>query len=185
MFRYGLGMGLLLDNLDGETRQYMLQELDFDLANDNLYFSKWFTDQGKLAYPELCRAAILYGSDVTLANALSAVGIFMSEYAKRTPKGGTTVAAVPYTAPVTFAEGEFNRFYLRGLCARLVAEGKGRVEIYRARLSEKPRTASQALVGTILDPIALLADLRTNTGVDTALGLPPGPNSGLSGKSTN
>lgn len=175
-------MGLTLEDLVDTTRQYMLAEFERDLTRGSLYYSKWFSGQGKRDYPELCRLAILTGSDETLAAALSSPGIFVERYEKSTPKGGTTTAAVPYTAPVTFAEGEFNRFYLRGLCARLIAEGGERIEIYRARASARARTASEALIGSTLDPAELLEDLRANTGVDTALGLPPGPNSGLSGR---
>lgn len=160
----------------------MLAELEHDLENQRLYYSKWFTAEGKLHYPGLCRDAIETGSDETLSASLSAPGTFAETYEKRTPSGGTTTAAVPRTAPATFSEGEFNRFYLRGLCARLIANGAGQVEIYRARESAQPRPSSEALLGSILDPEALLADLRGNLGVDTALGLPPGPNSGLSGR---
>ena len=175
-------MGLALENLDGETRQHMLAEFERDLDDQRLYDSKWFTEEGKRLYPQLCRDAIASGSDETLAAGLSAPGVFAERYERKTPSGGTTSAAVPHTAPVTFSEGEFNRFYLRGLCARLAAEGRGQIEIYRARSSAQPRPASEALIGSILDPVALLADLRASTGVDTALGLPPGPNSGLSGR---
>lgn len=175
-------MGLYLENLNDKTRQHMLAELEYDLENERLYYSKWFTAEGKLRYPDLCRDAIASGSDDTLAASLSAPEIFAERYEKRTPSGGATTAAVPRTAPATFSEGEFNRFYLRGLCAHLLESGGGRLEIYRARESARPRPASEALIGSILDPDTLLADLRGNVGVDTALGLPPGPNSGLSGR---
>lgn len=175
-------MSLSLENLDEETRQHMLAELEYDLANQRLYFSKWFTAEGELQYPRLCRDALGNGTVETLAASLRVPGIFAERYEKRTPSGGTTVAAVPHTAPVTFSEGEFNRFYLRGLCTRLIADGAGQVEIYRARESAKPRPTSEALLGSTLDPEELLADLRGNSRVDTALGLPPGPNSGLSGR---
>jgi hypothetical protein len=38
------------------------------------------------------------------------------------------------------------------------------------------------MIGRRLNAQALLGDLRKHVGVDTALGLPPGPNSGLSGR---
>lgn len=47
------------------------------------------------------------------------------------------------------------------------------------------RSASEAMIGSHIDPHALLEDLRTHQGIDTALGLPPGPNSGLSVKLPN
>jgi len=89
---------------------------------------------------------------------------------------------VASNAPQRLAEGEFNRFFLRGLCLRAIDEGIDEVIVYRARASSSPRSESEALVGTRFDPKVLLNDLRENLGVDTALGLPPGPNSGLSAR---
>jgi len=54
------------------------------------------------------------------------------------------------------------------------------VTIYRARESTSARSASVALIGTTPYAAALLEDLRTHIGMDTALHLPPGPNSGVS-----
>lgn len=174
-------MGLELADLDDTTRQHMLTELEHDLQTNNLYFGKFLTDAGRQQYPSLLREAIESGSDDSLAEALSAPGILVTHHQRRKPSGGFTEAKVPKTAPVTLAEGEFNRFYLRGLCARAMATGQ-KIEIYRARTSSQPRPKSEALIGSQLDPADLLDDLRANTGVDTALGLPPGPNSGLSGR---
>ena len=99
---------------------------------------------------------------------------------RRTPSGGTTNAKVPVTAPDTLAEGEFNRFYCRGVCARAIEEGKPSVHVYRAKQVENPRAESQEKVGAMIDANQLLNDLRTSQGVEPALGIPPGPNSGLS-----
>ena len=175
-------MGLQQEGLDATTRRHMLDEFEYDLERGELYNSQWFSPGGREKYPDLCRTALESGTDETLASSLGAPGTFVLAYEKKKPKGGTTMASVPHTAPVTFAEGEFNRFYLRGLCARIVTEGGGEVEIYRARHSANARSASEALIGSKVDAAALLADLRANVGVDTALGLPQGPNSGLSGR---
>lgn len=96
-------------------------------------------------------------------------------------QGEADEGKVPVTAPWTFAEGEFNRFYLRGLCLRAIDEGKS-IEVYRAKAVVAPRPESTALIGARLNPHTLLADLRIHLAVDTALGLPAGPNSGLSGR---
>ena len=45
-----------------------------------------------------------------------------------------------------------------------------------------PRPESEAKIGKTIAPQSLLDDLRKNIGVEPALGLPPGPNSGLSVK---
>jgi hypothetical protein len=86
------------------------------------------------------------------------------------------------TAAQTMAEGEFNRYYARGVCIRALAEtgSDATVTVYRARESANARSASVALIGTTPSAAALLEDLRTHIGMDTALRLPPGPNSGLS-----
>jgi hypothetical protein len=173
-------MGLELADLDETTRQHMLTELEHDLQTNNLYFGKFLSDAGKKQYPTLLRDAIENGTDDSLAAALDAPGMFLSHHQRKT-KSGVTTAKVPYTANKTLDEGEFNRFYLRGLCARAMATNQ-KIEIYRARASSQPRSESEELIGSQLDPGDLLEDLRTNTGVDTALGLPPRPNSGLSGR---
>jgi hypothetical protein len=77
------------------------------------------------------------------------------------------------------AQGEFNRYYIRGVCRRALEAGILDVEVYRARLVAAPRPDSEALIGRRLDAEQLIADLRTHMGVDTALGLGR-PNSGLS-----
>jgi hypothetical protein len=99
---------------------------------------------------------------------------------RRKPSGGHTIAKVPVTAPLTLAEGEFNRFFARGLCLRATEDGIAELEVYRARESAQPRAESLLLIGTRLNAAALLEDLRASAGVDTAMRLPPGPNSGLS-----
>lgn len=170
-----------LADLDQETRHHMLGELEHDLTTGSLYSGKYLSDEGAQRYPTLLRRAIEGGTDDSLATALAAPGLFLLKYQKRTPSGGYTLASVPNTAPTTLAEGEFNRFYLRGLCQRTIASGMGEVEIYRARASSKPRPESEAIIGRRLDAESLLTDLRANPGVDTALGLSR-PNSGLSGR---
>lgn len=87
---------------------------------------------------------------------------------------------MPFNAAETLGEGEFNRFYSRGLCARAIAEQVSGVRVYRAKDVASPRSASISMVGQVFDPAILLDDLRTHIGVEPALGLPPGPNSGLS-----
>ena len=171
-------MGMNLVNLDDETRKFMLHELEQDIASSKLYISSRLNVAGQSNYAKLLRSAIQNGNDVSLANSLA--GLF-NEYEQRVKlSGGYTTAKVPITAPETLAEGEFNRFYCRGVCRRAIEEGLEEVEVYRAKDVRDPRPQSQALVGSKLKADRLLHDLRTNIGVDTALGVPAGPNSGLS-----
>jgi hypothetical protein len=61
-----------------------------------------------------------------------------------------------------------------------MSEGKTQVRVYRAKHVDNPRPESEAKIGVLVDSQKLLNDLRTNPGVEPALGIPPGPNSGLS-----
>jgi hypothetical protein len=175
-------MGLDFQDLDTRTRELMLSELDRDLANGTLYLSPRLSERGVTDYESLLREAFQTGDDASLAQSLRSSDRISATETRRKPKGGVTTARVPHTAAETLAEGEFNRFYIRALCLRATEEGSGKLEIYRARASAAPRPESMAMDGASIDAAALLADLRAHPGVDTALGLPPGPNSGLSAR---
>lgn len=175
-------MGLDYQDLDAVTRAAMAAEVDRDIATGALYLSPRLTEQGAREWPDLLRAAVTSGTDDGLAQQLISQGLLNTQ--EQSHRNGKTFwKAVPVTAPATLAEGEFNRMYLRGIAARGVAENRD-IEIYRGRYSANPRRESQALEGQRRPADALLEDLRTHIGVDGVLGLPPGPNSGLTGKLT-
>lgn len=157
----------------------MRAEVETDIASGALYESPRLSDRGRADYPTLLLNAVGDGSDESLANELGAHGR-LKEMESATRNGKTFPKKVPVTAAETLAEGEFNRFYARGLCRRAIAEGQKNVRVYRAKEVSAPRAASEAMIGKSVDAQALLDDLRSSSGVDPALSLPPGPNSGLS-----
>ncbi|MDW5552292.1 hypothetical protein [Methanosarcina sp.] len=165
------------ESLDLLTRQFMKQELDYDQKNNRLYISSRLNERGVQLYPELLRKAIDEGNDITFGIDLLSQGCF-NEHVLRNGKP----TKMPSNAHETLSEGEFNRFYIRALCLRSINEGR-KLEVYRAKQVSDPRPDSQMMIGRIIDATsseAFLNDLRTNIGVDTAFGLPNGPNSGLS-----
>lgn len=157
----------------------MLLELQRDVDDNTLYISPRLNKVGRQQYQFLLKAAIESGDDASLADSLSNQNCFNTHEDRRTTQGVTSVR-VPVTAPQTLSEGEFNRFYIRGLCLRAMNNGINELEVYRAKSVTRPRPESIALIGTLVNAQTLLDDLRQNPGVDTALGLPGGPNSGLS-----
>ena len=171
-------MGLEYRSLDQQTRQIMLEEFNLDISSGNMYLSKRFNDFGEEYYVKAMPKHIMEGSDDTLAEDLKNNDCFKSHEERKNPKGGVTLAKIPETACQTFAEGEFNRFYIRALSIRAATEGRP-LQIYRGRQSTNPRPESEALIGSNVNPGAILNDLRENKGIDTVLGLPSGPNSGL------
>jgi hypothetical protein len=167
-------------NLDARVRALMLDEVDLDIRSGTLFVSPRLSNTGQQNYDTLLREAISAHDESWLAAELASHGRLGRTEQRRKPSGGYTTARVPANAATTIAEGEFNHFYIRGLCRLALEQGVREVEIYRAKPVAKPRAESQRLVGTRINAQALLDDLRSHTGTDTAFGLPPGPNSGLS-----
>jgi hypothetical protein len=168
-------VALHLVDLDEPTRTLMRAEALEDQRQGRLYVSGRLSERGSDAWPNLLLAAIATGDDDALAKELRQPGMMNAMEMRKTGP-----AKVPVNAPEMLAEGEFNRFYIRAVCRRAVEDGIDEVEVYRAKAVSNPRRESQAKLGTRVDAAALLDDLRTHPGVDTALGLPAGPNSGLS-----
>ncbi len=170
-------MSFIFRNLTNETRQYMKEEVEYDLENGTLYISERLSSAGKIVYPSLLIESIENGNEDTLANSL--IGKFNPTYKRRNPKGGFTMAKIPSNQHQMLAEGEFNRYYIRALCRIALLSG-AKLRIYRAKISGVPRIDSENKIGMLIQAEQLLSDLRNNPGTDTALGLPSGPNSGLS-----
>lgn len=173
-------VALSYQNLDSTVRAHMLSEIAHDVSAGTLYISNRLTDDGSKNWAALLAEAAKQHDDSWLASEIQRRGYLKSHEERRKPTGGTTTAKVPVTAPSTLAEGEFNRFYVRGLCQSAIENGIDRLVAYRARHSDNPRPESEAIVGQGFNPSSLLRDLRVSVGVEPVLGVPPGPNSGLS-----
>lgn len=153
----------------------MLIEVDTAIKESRLYFSKRLNEHGRKLYPQLLHEAVASGTEETLAAALKQHNCFNA-----TEKQGAVTRRVPENAHTTFAEGEFNAFYMRGICHRAIGEGH-MVEVYRAKQSVEPRNTSKLIEGNQEDPHRVLLLLRNSTdGSQRGPSLPAGSNSGLS-----
>jgi hypothetical protein len=171
-------MGLNYQNLDASTRALMSAEIATDAAGGKLHISNNLNPAGVAAFPALLASAAASGTDDSLAGQIRP--LLKSHSAPRQLKSGPSKAPImAINAHEMLAEGEFSRFYIRALCVRALSTGSTTVEVYRAKAVMNPRSASAAKIGTRVPAQALLNDLRANIGIDTALGLPSGPNSGL------
>ncbi len=159
------GLAFLLVNhpdLDETTRRYMCAEVEMDRAAGTLFLSARLSPSGRVEYPELLLAAIESGNHDSLAVALLREWRLNLWETGRDKRGKPCRRRVPYNTADTLAEREFNRYYIRGVCARAVADGVEAVEVYRARAASRDRPELLALIGTRMDPRALLADLRVH-----------------------
>lgn len=173
-------MSLFYVNLDERTRQLMLEEVEYDISHNQLHISPFLSGQGQRDYVNLLREAIRSGSDETLAEHLRAHRRINKTLPRRKPKGGFSIAAAPANAAEILAESEFNRFYIRALARRALEDGIADLVVYRAKPVQNPRPESEALIEATLPPEDLLADLRSHPDEPPSLGVPSGPNSGLS-----
>jgi hypothetical protein len=172
-------MGLNYENLDDRVRKLMLKEIDIDAAKHNLTFSARLNAQGRRLYEGLLRQAVTSHTDDWLAHELKDRECINYGEARTSKRGKISLARTPVDAAQSLAEEEFNRYYIRALCVLAIEDGIDQVEVYRGRVPASPRPASQRLVGSIFRAAKLLDDLRSHSGVATALGIPAGPHSGL------
>jgi len=160
----------------------MVKEIAENFSSGSLYISPRLSLRGVQDYPNLLLKAAKDRDEVWLANELRLNRRINAQEKRRKPKGGYTLVSVPVTAPETLSEGEFNRIYICALCRLAIETGVNVLLAYRAKPVASPRYESEQKIGTPYNPTSILADLRAHVGIDTALGIPAGPNSGLSVK---
>jgi hypothetical protein len=173
-------MALNLVHLDARTRELMLEELERDIREGHLFDSPRLNAPGRNAWPDLLRQAITSGDEEALTRSLWENRYISAAEWRSRPTGGYTRGRLGEPAARTLAEGEYNRYYIRAVCRRALREGHDEVVVYRAKPVQEPRERSQQLVGQRLNAGALLADLRAHPGMESEMGVPGGPNSGLS-----
>lgn len=166
------------EDLDSKTREFMLSAIEEAEKTNNIYYSTRFNSNGNQRWLPLLKEAASQYNEHWLAYQLEANVLMKDFEGAQTPSGGYTIKHVPHTAAETLAEGQFNRFYILGLCKRASAEGITHLEIYRAKFSSEPRPESQALIGTKLSITEIESQLKvTNNSFRSFL---VKPNSGLS-----
>jgi hypothetical protein len=168
------------ENLDEKTRGFMIEAISEAEKSNNIYHSTRFNDAGFKEWLPLLKEAAKEHDEHWLAYQLEVKRLMKGFEGAATPSGGYTVKHTPHTAAETMAEGQFNRFYILGLCKRAKAEGISQLEIYRAEKSNVPRPVSEALLGTKISTDDVEAQLlKTSDSFKSSL---VKPNSGISMK---
>jgi hypothetical protein len=169
---------LQYENLDPTTRRYAIAELDNDLESGDFHASDRLRPTAIADYQRLLREALRYYDDRWLEERAS--DLLVDVEPRRTRSGGQTAVKVPEMAARMLTEGDFNRYYMRGLSRRAIDEGRQVVEVYRARLSLEPRPESAQLEGNRLPANDVLEYLRGQRATDAGVTPLGRPNSGLS-----
>lgn len=173
-------MAFALDDLCTETRRHMAAELRLDAVLRRVVIPRRLNEAGRTAYVTLLECALEAGDADALAAALREGGLLEEYELAHSRKGRPYWKLVPSNAAQTLAEEEFNRYFMRGLARRALAEGIDALEVYRAKPVKEPRRESQGREGYLVRPATLLEDLRSHPSGPTERGLPAGPNSGMS-----
>jgi len=168
-------MGLNQKGLYPEIRGLMINEMDYDLARQNLYLSPRLNAQGRNVWHQLLKEASANHTDDWLAHEIARQRLLNPHDLRQ----GKPIA-MRHDAHQMLAEGEFNRFFMRGICLKAMQLGAPAVVGYRARASQNPRAESLAIIGKRFEPSELLDRLRSTIGADTPFGYPGSANSGFS-----
>ena len=166
-------MGLNYTQLNETLRRFMLQEFE----QGGHYISPRLNEGGRARWIGLLKDALQYHTDVWLERELIRRNCFVTtEYLKSTMGKTVTRAVNREQVAKTLAEGEFNRFYLRGLCMAARTRGYSHLIVTPGRIIPNALTASRKSIGTAVEVNGLLNTLRNNSykHVDMALGAPEG-----------
>lgn len=126
-------MGLQFEELDGVTREFMLDEFDREQESANPFVGADLSRAGQGAFPGLVRDALEQGDDDTLIATFHHAGLWESHQSYRLKDGtnGRRKINVGQRARL-LGLSEFNTWYVRGLAARLWDESVEFAQIYRA-----------------------------------------------------
>lgn len=165
-------------NLNPDVRTLMLSEINTDIETDNFYVSERLNTAGKEKYAGFLIDSVTNSDEVSFEALLDLTTHFNPTYLRQ----GKPVK-MPSNASSLLCQSEFNRYYIRAVCAHAIANDINEVEIYRARESSWSRPESEAKIGNKISAQDLLDDLRSSVGAEPKL--MPEVNSGLSVKIPN
>jgi hypothetical protein len=173
-------MGIRYENLDTTTRQFMLQESQLG----GHYISPRLTEIGLQQWVRLLETAIQAHNDDWLGREFLTRDLLQDQEPYTTKHGRSWRRINKPSSAIMLAEGEFNRYYLRGLCVRAANDNIPTLLIYRGKAVSQPRPDSEAKIGTHIEVKGLLATLRCDdfVSIEQAFAVPAGPNSGLTAR---
>lgn len=143
-------------NLDNTTRLFMLESIAEAEETGRIYKSRRFNPPEQENFKKwlvlLKKAAEKY-DEVWLTNQLKDLRLLKKqETAHRRNRR--------INGELTLAEGQFNQYYMLGLCKRAKSEDISQLQIYRARESKSSRATSNKLINTYMSVTDIEIDLN-------------------------
>jgi len=170
----------IFDELDDITRLFMLEEFGKEENSPSPYRCPRLSELGMTVFPRELEKALRLGNEESLCKAMSNPEYFQTvEYVET--RGGKTIERVIncLSAAQALARMEFNAYYVRGLAARMIADGEYYCQVCEADPEEKPSENCLDHAGKILKVRDVYQGRRARywppPGKPDALCLPAGP----------
>jgi hypothetical protein len=175
-------VGLHYDNLDRETRAFMVSEI----RAGGLYRGPRLNGVGVRRWPLLLEEAARWHNDDWLGRQLTEQGLIGDSELNLPWSGRRILESIKVKISATLlAEEEFNRFYLRGLCVRAIQSGIPSLEIYCGKDAAQPTQEFEERIGASINAEALLRALRCKKFVSleqSVFGISANTSSGLTAR---
>ena len=174
-------MAMNFNELNGTTREWMLQRFEAEESSGNPYRSEALSPAGLVNWPDLMRQAIADpdGNEVTLAAGLNRAGYWQATETYVREGVSRQRRVNPVQASERLALTEFNTWYVAGLAARLQEEEVARCRVYRAGIPKWQSAACSAHEGQTYAVTEIIEGHRVGywppPGVHGRLSIPVGP----------
>ena len=133
------------EELDKETRKFMLEEFEAEQNSGNPFTGQLLSDTGGEVFPEFMKKAIISGDEEFLIISLSKKKYWKEKY----PRGEKEMNINHVAERLGFSE--FNTWYVRGLARKLITEGVKKCQIYRAKKAKGEPGECSKYEGEIVD----------------------------------
>ena len=136
------------EELDDETRKWMIMEFEDEWAQKNHYQSTQLNERGIVEFPKIMKNVLQKGTIDSLTKELSNPSFWKSTRTATRKGNSYTISINPSTEAKKLAHSEFTTFYTRGFSRRLKEEGVTECEVYRADVAHQPKCECTSLEGT-------------------------------------
>ena len=113
------------EELNEQTRAAMLREYEAEQDSADPYRSSELSHRGQEAFVDLMREAIEHHDEEWIIEQIDQPGYWIKDQSRFRAE--------------RLARTEYNTWYVRGLCRKLMDEGETCVEVYRAAPARQPR----------------------------------------------
>ncbi len=138
------------ENLNDETREHIVEALREAETSGNLYYGPHLKESARERFAALLKEAAEGHDGHWLGEQLNRQELMNKTEKHRTKAGKEVIQKMPAEAAENLAEGQFNRFYMLGLCEWAEFNGVTHLQVYRAKKLESPRPEAEYMVGKLI-----------------------------------